>query len=407
MQEKIYVMWENVNTAIITTDYAEEQAEVLNLSNEQFKLPFGFRTVITQTELEDFLLYRCFPKNRANARQVLKASGISFYNIRDLLAKTHGVKNEDKMWLSFGAYPAGDYKQLRQRDTYNLYDPADKGYKRSIAIKNDAGIDYLRISPEFCMYNELLTNGNQRKFKYDNSWYKFDYYGYEGLAEVICSRLAKALNLRCVKYSPFTRITNDGIIQAITEHGCVSQHFLGEDECEFTLYRLLAYYKDISCLNLFRRPDISVEERMEAVTASIAPLVGKDTWLKTLGTLLLFDAITLNDDRHLNNIIFIYNTVTRSFRLAPLFDNGGALLSCYDARATMDDVRAKPFSTSFQRQLNCYKALYGTDNIPRLSASASIRVDDLIPLYGERLVTRCLTILNQRLSEFDCVLERD
>lgn len=407
MQEKIYVMWGNVNTAIIMTDYNEEQVKVVNLSNEQFKLPFGYRTVISQNELEDFLAYRCFPKTRANARQILKASGISFYNIRDLLAKTHGVKNEDKMWLSFGVYPSGDYAKLRQRDTYNLYDPADKGYKHNIAVKSATDTAYLRITPEFCMYNELLTNGNQRKFRYADNWYKFDYYGYEGLAEVLCSRLAAALNLRCVQYSPFTRITNDGILQGVTERGCVSQHFLGEDECEFTLYRLLAYYKDISCLNLFRRSDISVEERMESVTTSIVPLIGESTWLRTLGTLLLFDAITLNDDRHLNNIIFIYNTVTQTFRLAPLFDNGGALLSCYDARATVDDVRSKPFSTSFRRQLNCYKVLYGTDNIPKLPSSINISVADIIPLYGGRLVNRCITILKQQLSEFDCVLECD
>ena len=408
MTEKVYIMWENTCIAVLKADFDTTHVEVTNYIDDRFKLPFGLREDITLDEYEGFLRYRCFPQRRENAEQLLHTTGISFYAVRDILKKTHGVKNEDKLWLSFGSYPAGEYSQLRARESYNLFDHTDRGYKRNIALDNALGIAHLRINPEFCIYNELLTNGNQRKFRYRDTWYKLDFMGVEGLSEVLCSRLADALHLKHVEYKPLVQLDESGhSFNNVKNRGCTSKHFLGEDECEYTLYRLLAYHTgDMICLNMFNRPDIAAEARMEAATARMTPLVGEAVWKETLGTVLLFDYLTVNDDRHLNNISFIYNQRTQTFKPAPLFDNGSALLSGLPVNITdTGRLRAKPFSTSFTRQVNCCMKLLGYDSIPALEPRITLAVDDLVMIYGAELVARAIWVLRNTLKTYNVKLE--
>ena len=46
-----------------------------------------------------------------------------------------------------------------------------------------------------------------------------------------------------------------------------------------------------------------------------------------IARLLTFDALILNEDRHTNNILFLYDPTQKSWQLAPIFDNGLSLLS--------------------------------------------------------------------------------
>ena len=70
------------------------------------------------------------------------------------------------------------------------------------------------------------SKGDQRKWKIDQWWYKADYMGYEGLAEVLISRLLMKSSLQqpFVQYEP----------KQIEYHGkkicgCSSRDFLQED----------------------------------------------------------------------------------------------------------------------------------------------------------------------------------
>ena len=44
-----------------------------------------------------------------------------------------------------------------------------------------------------------------------------------------------------------------------------------------------------------------------------------------LNILVQLDLLVLNTDRHMNNIGVIYNSVTNTFRFAPIYDNGQSL----------------------------------------------------------------------------------
>ena len=80
-----------------------------------------------------------------------------------------------------------------------------------------------------------------------------------------------------------------------------------------------------------------------------------------IARLLAFDALILNEDRHTNNILFLYNPVEKSWQLAPIFDNGLNLLSdekdYTPGKPLMilkRKVKAKPFNSSFSKQLSLY-----------------------------------------------------
>lgn len=90
-------------------------------------------------------------------------------------------------------------------------------------------------------------------------------------------------------------------------------------------------------------------------------LVEKKTGLTAvreyLGRIIYLDAITLNNDRHLNNISFKLFKDS-SWGYMPVYDNGGALLSdetLYPmGEKTTLSVKSKPFSTSFVKQTSYF-----------------------------------------------------
>lgn len=76
------------------------------------------------------------------------------------------------------------------------------------------------------------------------------------------------------------------------------------------------------------------------------------------------DALFCNDDRHLNNIAVIEQEGRYAY--CPIFDNGAGLLSNtqlspmdIDPKALIAALRARPFNTTFTRQMNAARSLTG------------------------------------------------
>ena len=51
-----------------------------NYSDEVILIAFGVRTEVTYEDLEEFYESRCFPRERANARELLHDLGVDFYD---------------------------------------------------------------------------------------------------------------------------------------------------------------------------------------------------------------------------------------------------------------------------------------------------------------------------------------
>ena len=85
------------------------------------------------------------------------------------------------------------------------------------------------------------SKGDQPKWFYKNQWYKRDSLGYEGLSEVVISRLLDRKNINNIlKYYPIN-ILYDGKERA----GCYSENFLDEKEELITLERFHLSYTGI------------------------------------------------------------------------------------------------------------------------------------------------------------------
>ena len=108
---------------------------------------------------------------------------------------------------------------------------------------------------------------------------------------------------------------------------------------------------------------------------------------------LLFevDALFLNDDRHLNNIAVLERS--GKYDYCPIFDNGAGLLSNVqispidiDPKALIAVQRARPFNTTFNRQVGTVRSLYGYQlRMPKLTRD-EIRAElaTLLTYYAER-----------------------
>ena len=85
------------------------------------------------------------------------------------------------------------------------------------------------------------------------------------------------------------------------------------------------------------------------------------------------DALFCNDDRHLNNIAVIEQD--GKYDYCPIFDNGAGLLSNTQMSqmdiappALISALQARPFYTTFTRQMNTARSLYGAQiEMPRLN----------------------------------------
>lgn len=254
--------------------------------------------------------------------------------------------------------------------------------------------------------NDTNTNGNQYKIKSDNIWFKADYLGYEGASETVATLIAKHSNIGdYVKYQ----------IKAITDEydgrifcGCISKDFLPNKNCKIiTSLELFKQYKGI---NIYKETqNMSTKDRIKYFVDSIEEITGIKNYGPYLTKMLEFDAFVLNEDRHFNNIAFLYDSETEKFSLTPLFDNGAAFMSDVsmdykiggNTRGMILKVKAKPFSTDFDKQVKAAEELYGK----QLQIDKSIRIpfrtkESIIEYYGEEVLNRIEYIINHQKQKY-------
>ncbi len=106
-----------------------------------------------------------------------------------------------------------------------------------------------------------------------------------------------------------------------------------------------------------------------------AEITGLELFLQYLTLLFEVDALFCNDGRHLNNIAVIEQN--GKYNYCPIFDNGAGLLSNTQLSrmdlsppALISALRAIPFNTTFTRQMNTARSLYGTQlTMPKLTTN--------------------------------------
>ena len=167
------------------------------------------------------------------------------------------------------------------------------------------------------------SKGNQLKWNIDDTWYKADGLGYEGLSEVVSSAFFETIE------KLYRKMTGLSIAQE------------------------MAHISD-------------VKGRIELMVKFVENVTGLTEFGRYISVMLSADAFFLNEDRHTNNIAVMYNPDNEEYKLCPFFDYGAGLFSDelgdypidMSIEKCMEKIEAKPFNRDFEVQSDAACELY-------------------------------------------------
>ncbi len=240
---------------------------------------------------------------------------------------------------------------------------------------------------------ETSSKGNQEKWfdKDSNKWFKVDQFGYEALSEVLISRLLQKSNIEATTPFSFVKYNMEIInIHGRDRTGCSSENFLKNGQSLITINHLLSREIGGSLKEKLEKMS-SDKKRIAYLAEATIDCTGLKEFPKYLTLLFEIDALFLNDDRHLNNIAVIEQN--GKFAYCPIFDNGAGLLS--NTRYSPMDIKpmslikttlARPFNTSFTRQMNTTRSLYGKQLQTPVFSKEEItaELNDILDYYPQR-----------------------
>ncbi len=240
---------------------------------------------------------------------------------------------------------------------------------------------------------ETSSKGNQEKW-YDqtsNRWYKLDQFGYEALSEAAVSLFLERSNLETDTPFTFVRYHMERLqVHGRERTGCSRKNFLRPGQALITVNRLLSSHLGRPLREkLTRLP--SDKRRIAYLAEATADVTGLERFPQYLTLLFEIDALFCNDDRHLNNIAILEQNGRYDY--CPIFDNGAGLLSNTQLSpmdiappALISALRARPFNTTFTRQMNTARSLYGPQlAIPKMAANQVREVlRPLLDYYPDR-----------------------
>lgn len=246
------------------------------------------------------------------------------------------------------------------------------------------------------------SKGNQPKWFSNEKWYKADHMGYEGLAEVLVSRLLLLSNATgFISYEP-VQIKYGGK----TVSGSTSLNFLKQDEILIPFERLHRSFRGRSLAQTIARMETA--EKMQYTVELIEGITGLQDAGQYLTTILELDSFFLNEDRHTNNLSVIRNEKSGKYRLCPIYDNGLALLSDLhdyplgqDIYSMIARVEAKPFDRDFDLQTEAAEVLFH----PQLKFSFTDRdvtreLSTLAEYYPKEIIDRVERIVLEQIRKY-------
>lgn len=259
---------------------------------------------VNQDTIISFINSRIIPKNRAFVEDILRSYNLTLNDKKGVIDVSKGLSLTDDYWIL--------QDENLDFDKYNLFDNEFSDVLSLVAFTGySSKVKGLFSSPE------LSTNGmlpkTWRRINNDVLLYKgsTNYLGaintgMEPYSEYYASQVADTLGYNHVKYS--LDIWKDQVVSICP--------LFTSKEISFVPIGLIV--KSGGIKNVFN-------------------YIKELGFQKDLSNLLLFDAITANQDRHFGNFGLLRNNDSGEYiSLAPIFDNGESLLS----KALPDDFES-------------------------------------------------------------------
>ena len=290
--------------------------------NEDKKELFPLDLELTDDGIVRWLEHRSIPKNRAFAGEILISLGLDVNDLKGLIDIGKALSLNDSYWVVPQGFPG-------KFDDYDLY---DNDFSSILSLVAYTGIDRkvrgLDSSPE------LTTGGMLRKawrFKGDKGiWlYKggtedFANAGNEPYSEFYACQVAEKMGLNAVHYE----LEN---WKGILASKC--KLFTDKDLSYIPIGRIVRTGGIKACLDYYKELGTPFYDQ--------------------LCSMLVFDTVVLNEDRHFGNFgLLRYNRTGKIVAPAPIFDNGNSLL-CYAMKSDFDDIddyiakRSNPYNMLF------------------------------------------------------------
>ena len=300
-------------------------AEILSINSEQEHLmPLDMEC--TGEGIIKWLERRVIPKNRAFVDEILKTLGLSHNDTKGIIDVCKGLSLNDSYWI----VPEGFTGKFAQ---YNLY---ENRFSEMLALVAYTGAGQSRQA--FTTSPELTTNGalpkawrfleNDGIYLYKGGSSGASNAGREPYCEYYAAQIAETMQLNAVHYD----LEN---WKGITASKCAL--FTNVDTSYVPIGRLVHGGSIQKCLNYYDS-------------------LGSD-FGEQLRSMLVFDALIYNEDRHFGNFgVLRDNRTGEIIAPAPIFDNGLSLL-CYAGRAELAEyqaleeyaaMRTNPYRLSFE-----------------------------------------------------------
>ena len=315
------------NHTLLTFSLEEKGLEGLAVElksiNEEFKHLLPLDLEPTSTGILKWLKKRVIPKNRAFVDEILKSLGLSINNTKGIIDVCKGLSLNDSFWVVPQEFN-GTFEE------YNLY---ENRFSEVLSLVAYTGVG--ASNKAFTTSPELTTQGMLRKawrFIEDDGIYLYkggtegaSNAGNEPYSEYYACQVAKAMGLNAVTYD----LEN---WKGILASKC--KLFTDIDTTFIPIGQLVKGGGIKACLDYYKN-------------------ISQDAY-EELCSMLVFDAVIYNEDRHFGNFgILRDNHTGEILSPAPIFDNGLSLFNF----ATPNDftniedyakTRTTPYGVSFE-----------------------------------------------------------
>jgi len=267
--------------------------EIVSINKDNLDLlPLDLET--TNESLLSFLKKRTIPKNRTYVEEILSANGLKSDDLKGILDLCMGLSLNDSYWITKYSFK-GKFKD------YNLYENDFSTALSTVAFTgNSSSKIILTTSPEFTtlgMLPKAWRKIDNKVYLFKGSTSGFVNSGNEAYVEYLCSQILDKMGIDHVPYS-LTKWKNN-------------------------ICSVCPIFTDIdtSYIHIGR---IVKTGGLEAVISYYEKLGSK--YISALYSMLVFDALIYNEDRHFGNFGLLVNNKTNKIcGPAPIFDNGNGL----------------------------------------------------------------------------------
>ena len=206
------------------------------------------------------------------------------------------------------------------------------------------------------------SEGTQLKFFCDGYWYKQDV-SQEGIVEYLVSKMLTFTTLLPTDYVLYEYGKING------KNGCRSKNFTNAAKRLITFNQI---HLRMTGIRLSDRMDdyYDMESKIKYVLDFFQRYLAVDIF-PYLQKVFTLDLITLNEDRHFNNLALLIDTTDiekPKYTSAPIFDNGKSLLNgcvgykpAFSLAENVRRVIAKPFSGSHRKMFDYFGKGFSID----------------------------------------------